>query len=100
MEDDAENPDMRDEDWTIKERVRSKGSIKKDFLKTDGATLSSRNILAVYPKSGWYRSRKSLEKYDQEVRYSLIVSIETLQTEVDIYTPVENLISIHIPVTS
>lgn len=100
MEDDSETPDMRDEDWTIKERVRSKGSIKKDFLKTDGATLSSRNILAVYPKSGWYRSRKSLEKYDQDVRYSLIVSIETPQTEVDIYTPVENLISTPIPVTS
>ncbi|WP_339880608.1 S8 family peptidase [uncultured Algoriphagus sp.] len=100
MEDDSETPDMRDEDWTIKERVRSKGSIKKDFLKTDGASLSLRNILAVYPKSGWYRSRKSLEKYDQDVRYSLIVSIETPQTEVDIYTPVENLISTPIPVTS
>jgi hypothetical protein len=98
MEDDAESPDLRDEDWTIKERVRSKGSIKKDFLKTDGANLASRNILAVYPKGGWYRSRKVLEKYDQEVRYSLIVSIETPETEIDIYTPVENLISIPIQV--
>ena len=98
MEDDAESPDLRDEDWTIKERVRSKGSIKKDFLKTDGANLASRNILAVYPKGGWYRSRKVLEKYDQEVRYSLIVSIETPETEIDIYTPVENLIPIPIQV--
>ncbi|SDD83241.1 Subtilase family protein [Algoriphagus faecimaris] len=96
VEDEDESPDFREEDWTIKERVRSKGSIKKDFLETNGANLASRNLLAVYPKSGWYRTRKSLEKYDQEVRYSLIVSIETPIEEVDIYTPVENLITIPI----
>jgi hypothetical protein len=96
QEDETERPDLRDEDWTIKERVRNKGSVKKDFLKTFGANLASRNILAVYPKAGWYRSRKSLEKYNQEVRYSLILSIETPILEVDIYTPVENLIQIAI----
>lgn len=95
-EDEEERPDLRDEDWTIKERVRSKGSIKKDFLRTNGASLASRNLLAIYPKSGWYRTRKSLEKYDQAVRYSLIISIETPVEEVDIYTPVENLIAIPI----
>lgn len=93
---DDERPDLSEEDWTIKERVRSKGSIKKDFLKTNGASLASRNLLAIYPKSGWYRSRKNLGKYDQEVRYSLIISIETPVEEVDIYTPVENLIAIPI----
>ncbi len=96
IEDEEERPDLSDEDWTIKERVRSKGSIKKDFLETNGANLASRNLLAVYPKSGWYRSRKSLKKYDEEVRYSLIVSIETPVESVDIYTPVENLIAIPI----
>lgn len=96
VEDEEERPDLSDEDWTIKERVRSKGSIKKDFIETNGANLASRNLLAVYPKSGWYRSRKSLRKYDEEVRYSLIVSIETPVEDVDIYTPVENLIAIPI----
>jgi hypothetical protein len=96
VEDEEERPDLRDEDWTIKERIRSKGSIKKDFLRTNGASLASRNLLAIYPKSGWYRTRKNLEKYDQEVRYSLIISIETPVEEVDIYTPVENLIDIPI----
>lgn len=100
MEDESETPSLRDEDWTIKERVRSKGSIKKDFLKTNGATLASRNILAVYPKGGWYRSRRVLGKYDQDIRYAIIVTIETPETEVDIYTPVENLITISIPTSN
>jgi hypothetical protein len=100
MEDDSETPSLTGEDWTIKERVRSKGSIKKDFLKTNGATLASRNILAVYPKGGWYRSRKVLDKYNQEVRYALIVTIETPETEVDIYTPVENMVAIQVPISN
>src|SRR5690606_9966282 len=100
MEDESETPSLRDEDWTRKERVRSKGSVKKDFLKTNGATLASRNLLAVYPKGGWYRSRRVLGKYDQDVRYALVVTIETPETEVDIYTPVENLITISIPSSS
>ncbi len=84
------------ENWTIKERVRSKGSVKKDFLNTNGADLSTRRYLAVYPKNGWYRTRKALKKYDSQVRYSLIVTIETRDLETDIFTPVE--IQVAIPI--
>lgn len=93
-----EKPDLKTEEWVIREGVRSRGSIKKDFLETSGALLSDRYYLAVYPKGGWYRTRKKLEKYNSRVRYSLIVSIETVATDIDIYTPVENIIQIQIPV--
>jgi len=83
---------LKNERWAIRERVRSKGSIKKDYLDTIGAELHDRNFIAVYPKSGWYKTRKGEEKYDQKVRYSLIISIETVSQDVDIYTPVENII--------
>lgn len=83
--------------WTLRERIRSKGSIKKDFITTSGVQLSSRHLLAVYPKNGWYRTRKKLEKYDSTVRYSLIVSIETPEMGVDIYTPVQIMIETGIP---
>jgi hypothetical protein len=84
-----------EEPWMIK-RVRSRGSIKKDFITMSGAEIAARNIIAVYPKSGWYKTRKKLEKANSTIRYSLIVTIETPSTDVDIYTPVltqiENLI--------
>lgn len=78
--------------WMLRERVRSKGSAKKDFIQTSGADLSNRNILAVYPKNGWYRIRKKLGKLNSTVRYSLIVSIETSVTDIDIYSPVYNFV--------
>ncbi|HRB80148.1 MAG TPA: hypothetical protein PKY86_08075, partial [Niabella sp.] len=81
------------EEWAIKERIRSKGSIKKDFINTSGADLATRYTLAVYPKGGWFRTRKKLNKYNSIVRYSLIVTIDTPEVNIDIFTPVENLIS-------
>lgn len=84
--------------WTLKERVRSKGSIKKDFITTSGIELARRNILAVYPQNGWYRTRKNLGKVDAIVRYCLIVTIETPEQEVDLYTPVLNIIQTPIPI--
>ena len=70
-------------------RVRSKGSLKKDFFKTTGTELSDRNYLAVFPKNGWYKLRKKLGKGNSVIRYALILSIEASELEVDLYTPVE-----------
>lgn len=84
------------EDWMIKPNSRNKGSIHRDFWIGSGAALSTRNCIAVYPTSGWYKTRKKLEKYDSTVRYSLIVSIETPEVDVDIYTPVRNLVAIEV----
>jgi hypothetical protein len=97
-EGEEDRPNLATEEWVIRERIRSKGSVKKDFLETSGAALADRFYLAIYPKNGWYRTRKKLEKYDNYVRYSLIISIETLDTNIDIYTPVANLVQINVPV--
>jgi hypothetical protein len=85
--------DNHEEAWFIK-RVRSRGSIKKDFITMSGADMAVRNKIAVYPKPGWYRSRKKLHKENTIVRYSLIVTVETPDVNVDIVTPVLNLIAI------
>ena len=50
--------------WTLRERIRSKGSVKKDFITVSGVELSRRNLLAIYPKNGWYRSRPKLDKVE------------------------------------
>jgi hypothetical protein len=86
-----------DEPWALNIRARSKGSLKKDFIVSSGADLATRNVLAIYPKGGWYRTRKKLGKFDSNVRYSLIVSIETDNLDVDIYTPVS--IQLPVPIT-
>jgi subtilisin family serine protease len=87
-----------EEPWSLSERARNKGSIKKDFILTSGAELATRHTLAIFPKAGWYKTRKKLEKYSTSVRYSLIVSIETDAQNIDLYTPVFNQLPVPIPV--
>jgi len=85
--------DNSEETWSIK-RVRSRGSIKKDFITMSGADMAVRNTIAIYPKPGWYRTRKKLHKANTIVRYSLVITVETPDVNIDILTPVLNMIAI------
>ena len=51
-------------------------------------------MIAVFPVSGWWYNRKSLNKVEANMRYSLIVSLETGDDGVDFSTEIENKISI------
>ncbi len=73
------------------------GSVHSNVWKGTAAELATSNILAVYPVMGWWKDRKSLERYNKKTRYSLIVSIKTPSIETDIYTPIKNSIAIPVP---
>ncbi len=96
---DNEDLDTSGEEWELGQNSR-KGSVKKDFAISSGADLATQHTIAVYPKNGWYKLRKALKKYDQSVRYSLIVTIETDESTVDLYTPVYNMIHTPIEITN
>ena len=49
-------------------------------------------MVAIYPVGGWWKERKSLGRWQKAARYALIVSISTPEAEVDLYTPISNLI--------
>jgi hypothetical protein len=79
--------------WDLK-KARNRGSVKKDFVTISGADLSTRHVLAVYPKNGWFKTRKKLGLANKLVRYSLIVSIESDEVDINIYNPVLEMIAI------
>lgn len=72
-----------------------KGSIHSDFWKGSAADIASCNKMAVYPlSSGWWKQLKKQNKYDSQLRYSLIVSIETPENTADIYTPIATQVAV------
>lgn len=87
-----------EEPWTLKELIRDRGCVKKDFLVSSGADLSTRNVIAIFPKRGWYRTRKRLGMVNSKVRYSLIISIESEDINADIYSPIQELIRNVVPI--
>lgn len=82
--------------WLLGEKIRNIGSIQKDIWIGTGADLATMNHLAVHPVNGWWRTRTKLLRYRQQVRYSVIVTIESPHVSVDLYTPVQNLITVQV----
>ena len=76
------------ENWLLGPVLRHRGSIHSDRWTGTAVDLASRGIVAVYPVIGWWRERPRHEKWGKRARYSLIVSIYTPETSVDIYSPV------------
>ena len=87
-EDDGDPIDPKDPDWILGDRQRHRGSLHQDIWQGTAAELASRGFIAVYPANGWWRTRQAQERYNLPARYSLIVSIRTPETNVDLYTPI------------
>lgn len=92
-EDDGDPIDPKDPNWFLGDQKRHRGSLHQDIWQGTAAELASRGFIAVYPAKGWWRTRPAQERYDLPARYSLIVSIRTPQTDVDLYTPIAQMIA-------
>lgn len=89
----AEDPNWRNElgnatSWYLGTNNRNVGSIHSDFMCVPAVDLSNANDIAIYPVGGWWKNRKRLKRYYDKIRYSLIISLSTKETEVDFYTPI------------
>ncbi len=84
--------------WRFGQKSRSKGSLHCDLWEGQAADLIDPRFIAIYPVSGWWKTRPFKERYDQKVRYSLLVTLECDSPQVDIYTPLRVAIETPIPV--
>lgn len=87
------------ERWKVGKDNRSKGSIHSDYMEMTAAELSECNHIAVYPVIGWWRERKHLGKVENQTRYALIISLETPEQDVELYTTVRNMIGVPVEIT-
>lgn len=97
-EDDDDPIDPKDPNWVLGDRQRNRGSLHQDIWFGNAAELASRGFIAVYPAKGWWRTRPALERYNLPARYSLIVSIRTPETNVDLYTPIAQQVAAQVAV--
>lgn len=90
-EDENEKGEVKNDSsrWTLGVNNRNVGSIHSDIWEGTASQLSESNLIIVYPKSGWWKSRTNLKKYNSFIRYSLIVSIEAPEIDVDLYTAIQ-----------
>ena len=84
--------------WALGPTLRTAGSIHTDIWKGTAADLANRGEIAVYPITGWWKDNKARDRSDLGVRYALVVSIETPEAQVDIWTPVAQQIGVTVPI--
>jgi hypothetical protein len=68
--------------WTIKHSRRSASTLQTDWFECTAHQLADCNQIVVYPASGWWKNAKSSGCHNR-VKYSLIVSIETEDQEIN-----------------
>lgn len=84
--------------WQLGPKLRTRGSLHSDVWTGDAQSLADMNKIAVYPVGGWWKYRTAEDRWTNDVRYSLIVSIEVPDSEVDIYSLVENMIETEVEI--
>lgn len=88
--------------WVIGINNRNQGSIISDSFVTMGVAMAGCDTIAIYPSGGWFKNK--LENLDIEIPYSLVVTLESPEEEVQLYNEVETTIAhrvqVEIPIDS
>lgn len=75
-------------DWLLGDQNRHRGSLHSDIWEGTAEELSERNVIGIYPVSGWWKDQPKWDRSAAGVRYALVVSIECDAEDIDIWTPV------------
>ena len=101
-DDDYQNTSTTENNWYLGSKNRDVGSIHSAVWEDTAINLAQSGIIAVYPVVGWWRERTTLKKYNSKIPYSLVVTIETPEENVDLYTPIMTKIAsrVTVPITT
>ena len=80
--------------WFLGSQLRTFGSVHSDVWSGMAIDLANRDLIAVYPVIGWWRERPDHEHCKNEARFSLILSLESADTDLDLYAAIKTELDI------
>lgn len=91
----ADGPAVDEEDnWTFGRNRRDVGSLHIDELMCPASDLARRNLLAVHPVAGWWKTKTVADPQDLAARFALIVEIDAGESDAELYAEVQAAIEI------
>jgi hypothetical protein len=84
--------------WFVGKNQRNEGSLHHDLWTGTAAELATCNAIAVYPVGGWWKNNHRKDRADRQIRYALVVSLCTDETDVDLYAPIATEIETTAPI--
>lgn len=102
LDEDQKRPSGSDSHgWLLGEQARNRGgSIINDIWSGSAADLAARGTVAVFPVTGWWKELPSRDRSDLGVRYALVMSIESSEVDIDLWTPVQQQIAAEVEVAT
>ena len=79
--------------WVIGAQIRSRGSVQSDRLYCTAAELAGCGHVVVFPRHGWWKDNAK-KRPNPYIPYSLIISVVTVDQDVNLYVPIEALVSV------
>lgn len=79
--------------WDFGSNRRDVGSLQLDQLTCKASDLARRNLLAVHPVTGWWKSKHLLEEELPSPRFSLVVEIDAGEATAQLYAEVQTAIT-------
>jgi hypothetical protein len=86
------------QEWFFGPDQRTSGSLHTDLWEGTAADLADRGMIGIFPVTGWWKDRRDRDHSARGARYALIVSIETDEVDVDLWTPVAQAVGIPIEI--
>jgi hypothetical protein len=88
-----------DDEWFLKTQTRSRGSLIQAVWRGSASDLASRNAVAIYPVTGWWKTLRSTGSLERTGRFSLLLSLSVANRfDIDLYTPIA--IQVGLPVVA
>ncbi|HWD25662.1 MAG TPA: S8 family peptidase [Rhizomicrobium sp.] len=87
-----------DNRWLLGAQSISAGSLHCDVWSGPAIELLGRDTLCIKPINGWWRQRASKEVVNKQTRYALIVSLKSTNLDIDLYTPINNVVNVPVPI--
>ena len=85
-----------DHGWFFGNSLQGNGCIHKDYWEGTAADLAETSTIVIKPVTGWWKLNKDKERCSKSVNYSLLVTLEVDDNDIDIYSEVENKINTHV----
>ncbi|MGH2880917.1 MAG: S8 family peptidase [Solirubrobacteraceae bacterium] len=83
---------VEDLPWEVGFNARSRGTVQSDRAWATAEELRGSRAVAVWPIGGWWRER--VDRENTVVPYSLIVTLDAGEADIDVYTSIVNEIQL------
>lgn len=80
--------------WLLGPKAIQAGSLHCDLWRGRAIELAGHDAIAVYPVGGWWKSHFGQRRYEDNCRYSLVISVSASGHAIDLHAEIANLVEV------